>query len=275
MLHADFAAQRTLSGTLSAIAKQNPWRRIVGFIETARRNPEAYSTAIALLIELRQSGYFDQPAPSSGDQSSRLQLPIPRVISQFATDTQNATGGRDRWDGWVREHPAFRHVSFDASSAIEYMQAHAAPRVSQAFQASTDSQCQATLFRLAYLYAEGGINVEPGTRCRGSIEQVLIPGKAFVAFQNGYGAVDGNFIAVAPGHPIIKRALERVLTAVLNGAPTNNFANGGAAELSRACAAWICEHANGLEEHVPMIALIDAALAGRVLVRTRRATTTI
>ncbi len=52
---------------------------------------------------------------------------------------------------------------------------------------------------------------------------------------------------------------------------TNNYANGGAAELTRACAAWIYEHANGLEEHVPMIALIDAARGALVgALRSRR-----
>lgn len=274
-IHAALAAQPTLSGTLSALGKQNPWRRIVGFIETARRNPDAYSTATALLIELRQSGFFDQPAPVSGDQPGHHQLPIPRVISQFATDAQTATGGDVRWDGWVRQHPAFRHTSFGAARAVEFLRAHAAPRVLQAFQATPDPARQAQLFRLAYLYAEGGIDIEPDLRCRGSVEQVLQPGKSFVACQNGFGAVDAGLIAVAPGHPIIKRALERVLTAPLGDAASTDYTKGGTAELTRACAAWIYEHANGLEDHVPMIGLIDAAVVGRVLVRTRHTATTI
>ncbi len=122
-----------------------------------------------------------------------------------------------RWstsDGMAGCESILRFAMFPSAlqQRLEYLQAHAAPRVVQAFQATPDPHvrhnCSDWPISTPRVVSILSLDRDAVVRSNRS----SMPGKSFVACQNGYGAVD-DFIAVAPGHPIIKRALERVLTA--------------------------------------------------------------
>lgn len=73
---------------------------------------------------------------------------------------------------------------------------------------------KADLFRLAYLFAEGGYYADVDDRCGAPIATVVPPHARAAFFQDEYGTVGNNFVGAVPGHPIIGLALDLAVEAI-------------------------------------------------------------
>ena len=119
---------------------------------------------------------------------------------------------------------------------------------------------------MAYLYARGGIYIDADDRCRGALDQVIKPGDALVVFQEDYGSIANNFIAVAPAHPMIKRALKQATEAILRGDRDIVWLSTGPGMFSRAITAELSEPTMAMDPALQNITVLDRHVVRRSLV---------
>ncbi|MEQ1611641.1 MAG: glycosyltransferase, partial [Hyphomicrobiaceae bacterium] len=154
-------------------------------------------------------------------------------------------------------HGGYRHILYDDRSAAAYLKTNAAPSTLQAFLRTRDRTQRADVFRLARLYAEGGIYIDADDRCRGPLEPLLRPGKTFVAFQEDYGSIANNFLAATPQHPVIKRALACAVEATNRGDLNLLWLSTGTGMLTRAFAQVLAAHKDRLNEFLQTVSIVE------------------
>jgi mannosyltransferase OCH1-like enzyme len=93
----------------------------------------------------------------------------------------------------------------------------------EAYDALIPGAYKADLFRYMLLLKEGGIYADVDVMLETSLEQFVTPGMTFFAprdcvaeFADGQYCLWNGIIGVAPGHPIIVRAVERLINSILN-----------------------------------------------------------
>ena len=89
-----------------------------------------------------------------------------------------------------------------------------------AYRRAREPAQRADIFRLAYLAIHGGFYADADDRCLAGVGAFVPPDARFVAFHEDYGTLGNNFLAVAPGHPVIALALQ-LGTAALNRGDTD------------------------------------------------------
>lgn len=254
-IYDEFAIQPRLIGTLAALGAQPTWSRMAGLLETVSTNPDATAAALALTIGLRRIGAFSGSRDKAdADASTPL---IPREICQYWDTAEPPPDVRTMIDSWITAHPTYGHTLFNDQTAAAYLAKHAQPGALNAFMSTRDRAQRADIFRLAWLYANGGIYIDADDRCRGPLEPLLPSGKTFVAFQEDYGSIANNFLAVAPQHPIIKRALDLAIEATIRGDREIVWLSTGPGMLTRAFAQYLAEHADRLDDTLRTIAILE------------------
>ena len=206
--------------------------------------PAHLGTAMSLLITLRLSGVFDRPAPLDRVAGS----PIPRCIVQFWDSVEIPPDIRETLRSWPTAHPDFEHRVFNDESAEAFIERHCDEEVLRAFRMANLPAMRADVFRLAFLYIQGGIYADVDDLCRHGIDDWLEPGVEMVLLQEDLGTIGNNFLAVAPGHPFIKAVLAAGTANILGRQGGIWFASGpGAITLS-----FCVEYLPALrEQHLP------------------------
>ena len=124
-------------------------------------------------------------------------------------------------------------------TARRYLAALDRPGPLKAYRQARHVAVRADIFRLALLLAEGGVYLDPDDRCAAPIETLLPVGADAVFYQERIGSIGNNFLAAAPGHPLIGAALDEAVRAVLEGAAETAWLATGPGMLSRVVAAAI------------------------------------
>ncbi len=262
----EFSIDARLVATVAALARQTDWQRLTGLTELVRRNPDSTATALGLLIGLRRMGTFADTNATDLSVGGAVAPSIPRVICQYWDGAVPPGDIRSMINSWIATHRDYRHQLFNDATALQYLRDHCTPDASKAFQRTRDRAQRADLFRMAYLYTHGGIYIDADDRCRGSLEQLLKPGKTLVVFQEDYGSIANNFIAVVPGHQIIRRALDRAVEAILRGDRDIVWLSTGPGMFSRSFTAALCEQATPLVQALVNIEVPDRHQVRRALV---------
>lgn len=197
-------------------------------------NQEADSTAIAisLLIFARQAGRLDSWSEPSPGASTAAEAVIPAQVVQYWDASDIPDGVRSLMQSWPQANPSFRHRVFDRARAAAFLERHGPPLARQAFEAALSPVLQSDLLRLAVLLAEGGIYADADDRCRYSLAPLLGDGVSLVLHQEDIGSIGNNFIAAAPGHPLVAMALEMAAANVLEQKASNPWFLSGPAVLS-------------------------------------------
>ena len=246
--------------------KQDGWGRIAGLLEIVRRNPGSTAAALGILIALRQTGAFSRTVAPPTTSNERQRPLIPRAICQYWDGVEPPTDIRGMIDGWITAHPDHRHTLYNDTTALQFLRDHGVADVPKAFLKTRDRAQRADLFRMAYLYARGGIYIDADDRCRGALDQVIKPGDALVVFQEDYGSIANNFIAVAPAHPMIKRALTQATEAILRGDRDIVWLSTGPGMFSRAIATELAEPATPIDRVLQNVTVLDRHVVRRTLV---------
>ena len=176
-----------------------------------RAAPDHTATAVALLVALRQAGRFDGPWPEADGPA------IPPTIAQFWDEPTPPEDIAALMRSWQERNPTHRHLCFDTGSALAFLTARCPPEVALAFRRAREPAQKADLFRLAFLFAEGGCYADADDRCLRPIGELLPQAVRFAAFQEEYGTLGNNFLAAAPLHPVLGTALELAVTAINRG----------------------------------------------------------
>ena len=113
----------------------------------------------------------------------------------------------------------------------------------RAYQRAENPAEKADVFRLAYLYAQGGVYVDADDRCLAPISSVLPSHVTLAVYQEDYalgglaiGTLGNNFLAAAPNNAVIGRALELATEALNRGDTEMVWLKTGPALITRAFA---------------------------------------
>lgn len=217
---------------------------------TVRNNPHHTGSALGLLVHLRQIGILDvQPAPDGG-------AAIPHKIHQFWDKAEPPRDVEILVATWREQNPDFSHTLHDMGSASAYLAKHHEPDVLRAFRRSPNVAGKADILRLALLLREGGVYADADDRCVAPLTP-LLAGRELVTRQEIFGSIGNNFIAVGPGHPLIRSALAQSIAAILRGDRESIWLVSGPGMLTRALALHVAESRERLDSLGRQILVLD------------------
>lgn len=221
-----------------------PWRT------TVRSHPHHTGCALGLAVHLRQSGRLEvQPPPQDA-------APIPRLIHQFWDKAEPPRDVDILVSTWRDQNPDFSHTLYDLRAASAYLGEHHEPEVLRAFRRSPSVAGKADIFRLAVLLREGGVYADADDRCAAPLGP-LLQGRDLVLRQEIFGSIGNNFIAVVPGHPLIRAALAQSVDAILRGDRESVWLISGPGMLTRAFALHVAEDRERLDSLGRQIVVMD------------------
>jgi tetratricopeptide (TPR) repeat protein len=205
---------------------------IEGSVATVRRHPGSQAASSALLIVLRRARRLatSQPGPDR----------IPRTIVQAWFGGSPPPDCTALLESWKSLNPGFHHLLFDDSAALAYLDDVGGDQATRAFRRARHPAAKADIFRLAYLAFDGGVWADIDDRCVNPVEPVIL-GRRLVVWQEQRGNLGNNFVAAAPGHPVLLDALEESYRNALDGYTETTWLATGPGLLSRAFTRWIAQ----------------------------------
>jgi tetratricopeptide (TPR) repeat protein len=195
-----------------------------------RRDPGSIGAALAFLIGMARAGRLEG---SFGASTTDRQ--IPRTLHQY-WDRELPIDIEKLMNDTTALNPHHVYRRWNDASARRFLQAHAEPAVLRAYREARHVAIRADIFRLAVLHAEGGVYLDADDRCTQPIETLLPATARAVFYQENTGSIGNNFLAAAPGHPLIAAALDQAVEAVLGGAGESAWLATGPGLLSRVVA---------------------------------------
>lgn len=210
-------------------------RRDVGAaLRLVREAPESTGAATTLFILLRRCGLFDTIRPSRGVRT------IPHRIVQFwdsVTPPEDVIG---LMSSWAEHNPNWFYQCYSNETASKYILSLSDLLLYRAWRSVRSAAQRADLFRLAVLAHEGGVYADADDRCTGALDAIT-ERPSLLLWQEHYGSTGNNFVAVAPGHPVIKMALSRAVRAILRGDGESIWFSTGRGLLTRCAAGFFAE----------------------------------
>ena len=197
-----------------------PGKRSIHFFRTAyptyHREMSWYDTkdecTIQFWIDLDQRWTWPMGAfhPRAVDPAV-LNLPdqkIPRRIMQTSSRDDVPLHMRRAMERVMRLNPEYEHHYFSDRRIRGFMQEHFDTQVLKAFDDLIPGAFKADLFRLAWLYVEGGVYLDGDIDVKQPLRSIVDPNDDFFSAQDVepdwiYNAV----FAATPRHPLIKKAL--------------------------------------------------------------------
>ncbi|MGJ4927590.1 tetratricopeptide repeat protein [Bradyrhizobium sp. HKCCYLS2038] len=196
-------------------------------------HPDYTPAALAALCALTGSGVLDGSCdPAFDDRESRR---IPRRIVQY-WDEDPPEDVVELMQTWRSVNPDYAWLSFSDESAMRFLEESYPEEVARAYVLAHEPARKADVFRLAWLAKEGGVYVDADDGCNTGLDEMIPNGAGFVGYQEDYGSLGNNFIAAAPDHPVIRRALKLAVDALNRGDRDLVWLSTGPGLLSRAFA---------------------------------------
>jgi mannosyltransferase OCH1-like enzyme len=217
-------AELTAIGALAPEARVEPLRRLV------TRFPDYTPAAMMLLIALRQAGMLAAPQEQAGTSA------IPRRIAQYWDSPEPPAELAALMQGWREAHPDHEVRRLDDAAARAFLRETCPPDVLAAYRRAREPAQKADIFRLAWLFAEGGWWLDADDRCLAPLGSVAAPGAGLVLYQEDYGTVGNNVIGAVPQHPVIGLALDLAVSAINRGDADILWFSTGPGLLTRALA---------------------------------------
>lgn len=117
---------------------------------------------------------------------------------------------------WEKLNPEFEYKFFTDDDMKIYVDKEGRwlPGLTEAFDALTMPAERADIFRFLFLYNEGGVWSDIDMILRKPLREVLRPEDQLVVRSGGRGILEGEWVAAAPHHPVLKHVLERAIGEV-------------------------------------------------------------
>lgn len=201
--------QSVLAQNQAAMARPLP-ERLQALQKIARNYPDNTSTGVAMLLAMREAGAFDSPiAPGEAR--------IPRHLAQF-WNRETPEDVLALMESWERHNFDWEVTRFDDATAEEYLRVHYGLKEVCAFRRAREPAMRADLFRLAWLVREGGIYADADDCCLNPLADWLDLSRSLILYQEDLGTIGNNFLAAAPGHPVLTEALHDATESINAGA---------------------------------------------------------
>lgn len=224
-------ALAALPGPEAAVARAHAALQVV------RAFPRLTAPAAVAAVSLHRAGLL-QPDERPGNPSQ-----IPAKIYQFWQDREMPSDVAQMSASWAIQNPGFAHEVFDDRRARAYLAEGPDPAVLRAYRRAEHPAKRADLLRLAILWRDGGIYADADDRCLKPIAPLLAEPARLVLALEHLGTTGNNFMAAAPGHPVIGAALAEAVEAIEGGAMESLWLSTGPGLLTRAAMRWLAEAA--------------------------------
>ncbi len=199
-----------LAETLAGLTRLQAQARIEPLRQIICDRPGSTAPSIALLVALRQAGMLD-------DDPKCHKASIPPRIVQFWNDPEPPPDIIDLMQSWPDRNPSHEYRRFDDRAAQDFLAERYAAPVRAAYARARNPAQKSDLFRLAFLFAEGGFYADADDRCLGGLA-ALDDGRAvLLGYQEEYGTIGNNFLGAIPREAVIGRALAAVVAAINRG----------------------------------------------------------
>jgi Glycosyltransferase sugar-binding region containing DXD motif len=253
----EFTLDEQALAELRAVRGLAPGERVEPLLALVRRYPEYTPAAIGLLTALRQSGRLARrpSSPSPLPRAVARTASIPRSFAQYWDDSGVPADLERLMRSWGGLYPGFGLRRFSDEQARAFLARSHSAEVQAAYRRSRQPAQKADIFRLAYLYSEGGYYADADDRLVGDFEALRFPGARLLLYQEDFGTVGNNLIGAVPGHPLIGRALRLAVEAINRGDNDIPWLSTGPGLLTRAFASLLADP--GRE---PLAALDDAVV---------------
>jgi mannosyltransferase OCH1-like enzyme len=184
------------------------------------------------MATMRNEGQLqtEQPSCTSYDHRSY----IPPKIFQFWDQAIPPDEISTAMSSWTMFCDGYKYEAFDNERARAYLKQNFDNQTLRAFDHSKSAASKSDLLRFALLYNEGGVYADADDLCLSDISSWLAGDTAFVAAQEGSGALMTAFLAARPQHPFIAYTLEKILTNMLINPQYNIWYNSGPGMLTLA-----------------------------------------
>ena len=213
--------------------------------------PDYPGTAVTLLLALRRQGGLATRTPGPDSEPSR----IPRFVVQFWDSARTPDDILGHLQSWSEANPGFQHRVFNDNSAEAFIAEHCEAEVLTAFRMAGFPFLRADLFRLAFLCVHGGIYADADDHCRHDLSPWLKPGVQLLLYQEEWGTLGNNFLAAAPNHPFLRRALAFATDSILNRQGGVRLVSGPGALTTVFCNLYVAALAQG--QLPPGIEILD------------------
>ncbi len=202
------------------------------FSADLRQDPGSTPAAIGLLGALRRDGRMTPDPLPQPDGPER----IPRRIGHYwdAADPPDQVAGLMRWNRDL--NPDYAFSTFSDRTARLWLDDKGESDVLRAYRLTRFPAGKSDLFRLAWLWHEGGVWLDADDRCRVPLGQFVDHRLRFAGYQEHYWTVGNNFMAVAPKDPIIRAALDEAAAALAESPGVSIWLSSGPGAISRAIA---------------------------------------
>ena len=210
----EYELERSALAEMVALREYPPQDRIGPLRAIAERFPDYTPAAMTLLAAMRQAGRFVHLAPGPTVANAPQ---IPRRIVQYWDAAEVPPDVRRLMASWRVHNPGYEFSLFDTRAARAFLGGSFPPAVLHAYDRVRGPAQKADVFRLASLLVNGGYYVDADDGCLASVERIVPPGCALILYQEEYGTIANNFIGVAPGHPVMRLALETAVRAINRG----------------------------------------------------------
>ena len=147
---------------------------------------------------------------------------------------------------WRTRNPDFEYVLYDDAACARTV-AQLGPRVEEAYGRIGPGAFKADLWRYCELYVAGGVYVDIDTVCLSAIDDVIDPAATLaVPIDLEPPNLFNAFIAVRPGHPVMRACIDAVVENVERGAQQTGLAFSGPALLGACVSRFL-----GISSFVP------------------------
>lgn len=143
-------------------------------------------------------------------------LRIPRVIMQTNKLDRVPPRLREVMRSHVEVNPDFDYVFWSDARIRDYIQEHFDVRTLAAFDRLIPGAFRSDLFRYCWLFVEGGVYIDGDMTSQTPLSELLHPDEGFVSAEdNKNGFIYNAFMAAAPRHKIVAKAIELAVTRIL------------------------------------------------------------
>ena len=200
-----------------------------------------FGAALGLLIGL---GRVDGFGTASSFPIARANFKIPGILHQFWDKDTPPQDVQRLMTRTKKVNPYFSYRRWNDVAARQFLSTFSQLEVRRAYKVARHVAMRADIFRLAVLFAEGGIYLDADDYCAAPLRALLPPDAGLVCYQDEFGSIGNNFLAAVPGHPIVGAALQEAVRSVLGGATESLWLVTGPGLMSRVVAHAIAQTPN-------------------------------
>lgn len=151
---------------------------------------------------------------------------IPKKIMQYWDQSVPPLEVQQLMQSWAEQNPDWQYSRFDDQSAQSFLVENELHQVLNAYRLADSAAMKCDIFRLAYLWINGGVYSDADSRACDSMKSHVDVSKALIVVQEIHGGLGNYWIAVASKHLVIYEALQLAVDRVISGRRDTWFASG-------------------------------------------------